>query len=114
MVASLPRPFLGLFLVEESTLHLAILPLQLAVLAHVLDGYGKVLGCALIGAGATRAAMQLTLLPQWLLFLPLLAVVVHSGFGLAVAMAVLAASTTLSALLFVRVWQREDWSSIEL
>ncbi len=113
-VALFPKAILGLFFVDQSTLVIAILPLQLAVFAHVLDGYSKIFGAALIGAGATRIAMQLTLLPQYLLLLPVLAVVVFAGYGLIAAMAIFLAATTLTALLFARVWQREQWRNIEL
>lgn len=113
-VAFTPKAILNLFIVDAGTLAIAVLPLQLAVFAHVLDGYGKVLGSALIGAGATKAAMQLTLLPQWLLLLPLIAISVFLGYGLNEAMGIFLASTAISALFFVYVWQREKWSSIEL
>jgi len=113
-VALFPQAILGLFFVDESTLDIAVIPLQLAVFAHVLDGYGKILGSALIGAGATKAAMQLTLLPQYLVLLPLLTISVFHGYGLSEAMAIFLGSTAISALLFAYVWQRGRWSSIEL
>jgi MATE family multidrug resistance protein len=113
-IAIFPQALLSLFLVDEGTLALAILPLQLAVFAHVLDGYGKVMGSALIGAGDTTAAMQLTLLPQWLLLLPLLSLSVFMGYGLKEAMGIFFVSTLISALLFAYIWQRERWSRIEL
>jgi MATE family, multidrug efflux pump len=113
-VAFFPRGILSLFLVDETTLALAILPLQLAVFAHVLDGYGKIVGSALIGAGATKTAMQFTLLPQWLLFLPLLALSVFVGYGLKEAMAIFFVSTAFSACLFAFVWQQEKWSNIAI
>lgn len=113
-VALFPHATLGLFFVDESTLALAIVPLQLAVFAHVLDGYGKIIGGALIGAGATRVVMQLTLLQQYLLLLPLLALSVFLGYGLIHAMAIFLVAVAVSALMFAGVWQRERWSRIEL
>lgn len=113
-VALFPQAILGLFFVDDSTLSIAIIPLQLAVVAHVLDGYGKVLGAALIGAGATKVAMRLTLLPQYLVLLPLLMISVFLGYGLSAAMVIFLGSTAASALLFAYVWQREGWRSIEL
>lgn len=114
LVALFPEAFLSLFLVDPGTVSIAILPLQLAVFAHVLDGYGKVLGSALIGAGATKTAMQLTLVPQWLLFLLPLAIAVFTGYGLVEAMGIFLTSTVVAALLFAYVWQRGHWRSIEL
>ena len=113
-IAVYPQLVLDLFFVEESTLMIAIAPLQLAVFAHVLDGYGKIVAGALIGAGDTKAAMRLTLLPQYLLLLPLLSVSVFLGYGLIAAMAIFLGSTAISALLFACVWQREKWTGIEV
>lgn len=113
-VALFPKTLLGLFLVDEGTLVIAVLPLQIAVFAHILDGYSKVLGSALIGAGATKSAMQLTLLPQWLLLLPWLASSVFLGYGLKEAMGIFLLSSAVSALLFAYVWQRESWSKIDI
>jgi len=109
-VAFFPQALLSLFLSDESTLILAIVPLQIAVFAHVLDGYRNVLGSALIGAGATITAMQLTVFPQWFVLLPLLSVSVFFDYGLNQAMWVLFMSTVLSAILIVCVWRRGKWS----
>lgn len=113
-VAFFPHPLLSLFLVDEATLALATLPLQLAVFAHIFDGYGKVVSSALVGAGATKTAMQLTLLPQWLLLLPLLAGSIFIGYGLSEAMGVFLVSSVISALLFALVWHREKWGNIKV
>lgn len=113
-IALFPQVILGIFFVDQSTLSIAIIPLQLAVFAHVLDGYGKILAGALIGAGDTKAAMRLTILPQYLILLPLLTISVFLGYGLSAAMAIFLGSTVISALLFAYVWQRERWSGIEV
>ena len=114
LVALFPRTLLSWFLVEEGTLALAIVPLQLSVFAHVLDGYTKVVASALIGAGATATAMRLTLLPQWMLMMPVLAASVFTGYGLASAMAIFLLSTVVATLLFVVVWHRERWAGIQV
>jgi len=114
LIASFPRPILGLFLADELTLAVAILPLQLAVFAHALDGYGKVFASSLVGAGATTAAMKLTVLPQWLLLLPALAACVTLGYGLSAAMGIFLVSTAIAALLFVYVWHRGRWANIQV
>ncbi len=109
-----PGHVLALFLNDPVTLLLATLPLQLAVIAHALDGYSKVMGSALIGAGATRTSMALTLAPQWLFFLPVLAFVVNLGAGLDLAVLTFLASTVVGALLAVAIWSRERWRGIEI
>ncbi|MGI9325057.1 MAG: MATE family efflux transporter [Pseudomonadales bacterium] len=108
-----PQIFLGAFFVEENTLRLAILPLQIGVLAHVITGYSNILGSALIGAGATRAVMLWSSLLQWLLFLPLLGLSVRLGYGLVEAFWVFLIYSILSALAFAAIWHRGKWSTIE-
>lgn len=113
-VALFPSTILRMFFIDDTAVSLAILPLQFAVFAHVLDGYGKVFGSALIGAGATPSALRLTLIPQWCLLLPLVAVSVFLGYGLNEAMMIFFFSTAIAALLFAYVWHLEKWSSIEV
>lgn len=113
-VAGFPTKVLGWFLLDEATLVLAVVPLQLAVFAHAFDGYGKVVGSALVGAGATKTAMWLTVLPQWGLLLPLLAISVSLGNGLAHAMGVVLMVAMVSALLFVWVWHAGRWGGVEV
>ncbi len=109
VIAVYPQPVLKLFFADAAAVTFAALPLQIALLAHVLDGYGKVLGSALIGAGATPSAMRLTVLPQWLLLLPALAIAVLSGHGLVAAMLIFCASTAIAALFSACTWQRGTW-----
>ena len=101
---------LALFISDGQTAAIAGLPLLLALLAHVLDGYGKVLAAALIGAGATRLAMTRSLLPQWLVLLPLLALC----SSLVAAMWVFVLATALTAMWLAWSWQREHWQGVRL
>ena len=105
---------LSLFLADPTTRVLATVPLQLAVVAHVMDGYAKILAGAMIGAGATRLALQLTLLPQYLLLLPMLAGVVWLGWGLASAMAIFLLVTAITAGLFAWQWHQRQWVGVVL
>jgi len=114
VIVFFPLPLLGLFFVDQGTVAITVIPLQLAVFAHVLDGYSKVLAGALVGAGATRIAMQLTLFPQYLILLPILAISVFVGFGLSVAMTIFLGASAITAMLFASAWHREKWNGIKL
>lgn len=114
VVLLFPQSILRLFFVDSGTLTIAIIPLQIAVVAHVLDGYGKIIAAALIGAGATQTAMRLTLLPQYLLLIPILGLTVFLGYGLSEAMLVFLGSSVISALLFACVWQRANWNAVKI
>lgn len=114
IIVVFPQVALGFFLVEAATLRLAVVPLQIGVLAHVILGYSSILGSALIGAGATKTVMVLTSLLQWVVFLPLVALSVYLGYGLDEALWIFFFYSTLSALVLAGIWQRERWSAIEI
>jgi len=67
----LAHPVLGVFLSNPETLQLAYLPMVLWALMISFDTAGMVLMNALIGAGDTRRSMWISLLWQWVFFLPL-------------------------------------------
>ena len=79
----LADPILGVFLTNPQTRELAYLPMVLWALMISFDTAGMVLMNALIGAGDTRRAMWISLIWQWLFFLPLAFLVGPVlGFGL--------------------------------
>jgi MATE family multidrug resistance protein len=67
----LAEPLLAVFLTNPQTRELAYLPMLLWALMISFDTAGMVLMNALIGAGDTRRAMWISLLWQWVFFLPL-------------------------------------------
>ena len=67
----LAEPLLAVFLTNPETRELAYLPMLLWALMISFDTAGMVLMNALIGAGDTRRAMWISLLWQWVFFLPL-------------------------------------------
>jgi putative MATE family efflux protein len=79
----LANPILGVFLTNPETRQLAYLPMVLWALMISFDTAGMVLMNALIGAGDTRRSMWISLIWQWLFFLPLAFVIGPIlGFGL--------------------------------
>ena len=108
----LPQSVLGFFFTDPATVALAALPLVLGLGGHVFDGYNKMIGAALIGAGDTTSPMVAGFLLQWLVFLPVLAWGVLSGWGLTTAMWWFFAYTALSAVVLAAVWSRGRWRQI--
>ncbi len=110
-----PDVILRIFLHEPLTLDIARGPLQLVGATIGIDAVGMVLMNALIGAGAVRASMLVSIGTQWLIFLPI-AYVLGPVLGLGL-MAIWAAQVSyrgLSALVFAHLWRRGAWSSIEV
>lgn len=105
-----PEALLGLFLHDTELLAMGRLPLQITALMVVLDAAAIVLGQALLGAGAHRTVMKVTLGMQWLVFLPLawwVGVVLEQG--LLGIWWVQLGYRCLNSLGFVFIWQRRHW-----
>ena len=74
-----------------------------------------VLTQALLGAGAARTVMAVSLGNQWLLFLPLAYLLGPVlGCGLLAIWALYMLQRGFASLLFALMWQRRDWARIEL
>lgn len=66
----LPRLWLGTLLNDPAAAALGVLPLVMLGLVQPFDAVGSVLSQSLLGAGAVRAVMLLSVALQWGLFLP--------------------------------------------
>src|SRR5713101_6364829 len=83
IVVVAPRSTLGLFIADQTTIDLAAAPLSMLALGMSVDAFGRILGFALRGAGATRLVTAVAFVLQWGVQLPLAWLVgVHLGFGL--------------------------------
>jgi MATE family multidrug resistance protein len=110
-----PDVILRIFLHEPLTLDIARGPLRLVGATIAIDAVGMVLMNALIGAGASRTSMLVSICTQWLLFLPV-AYVLGPVLGLGL-MAIWIAQVSyrgLSALIFAHLWRRGSWASIKV
>jgi len=106
----MPEPILSIFFTDESLVQLGRLPLQITGLMIVLDAAALVLAQALMGAGAQRTVMLLTLGMQWLLFLPLAWWVgIWLGYGLVGVWLSQLFYRLLNSSSFLWVWQRRRW-----
>ncbi|USZ51834.1 MATE family efflux transporter [Halomonas sp. DN3] len=114
-MALMPEAVLGLFLHDPELIALGVDPLRLTALMIVLDAAALVFTQALLGAGANRTVMQLTLTGQWLVFLPLAWWFgVHEGFGLAGIWWCQLGYRALNSLCFAVIWQRRRWQSLKV
>jgi len=108
-------PLLGVFLTNPETRQLAYLPMILWALAIGLDTSGMVLMNSLIGAGDTRRSMWVSVIAQWVFFLPLAYVVGPVlGFGLLGVWVVNVLYRTGQAIASARLWADRRWAEIKL
>ncbi|NVK44626.1 MAG: MATE family efflux transporter [Oceanospirillaceae bacterium] len=111
----MPDLILSLFLKDAHLIDLARLPLQITGLAICLDAASLVLTQALLGAGANRLVMLVTVGGQWFFYLPLAWLVGPTlGFGLTGIWLVQLVHRSVSSLVFIGIWQRRQWAEISL
>lgn len=114
-MALFPDLVLQPFLHTEAALETARWPLRLVGLLIAFDGVGLVLMNALLGAGANRTVMVISVAFQWVLFLPAAFVMGPLlGFGLLPIWIAQLAYRSVQSVAFVILWRRKDWTSIEV
>ena len=111
----LADPLLGVFLTNPDTRQLAYWPMILWALVIGFDTSGMVLMNALIGAGDTRRSMWISVIAQWIFFLPLAFIAGPMlGFGLLGVWVVNAVYRAGQAVACVHQWKARHWAGIEI
>jgi len=112
---TMPGLLLGAFIHDPATLALAQWPMRVAGALIPIEGVSMVLMMALQGAGATRTTMTVSVLTQWLIFLPLAYLIGPGlGFGLLAIWLVQGGYRFLSAFIYAGLWARGRWSVIKV
>ena len=115
VVIPLAHPILAFFLTNPETQQLAYWPFVLWALLISIDTAGMVLMNGLIGAGDTRRAMWISVLWQWLFFLPLAYVAGPvMGLGLLGVWVVNGIYRTAQSVNTATAWAGRKWASIEI
>lgn len=114
-MALAPDWVLSVFQLDVETQQLARLPLQIVGLTIGFDGIGLVLQHALLGAGASRSTMVISIALQWFLFLPVAYIVGPVlGYGLMGIWIAQIGYRGLQALVFAWRWHLGSWSQIRV
>lgn len=108
-------PLLGIFLSNPETRQLAYWPMILWALAIGFDTTGMVLMNALIGAGDTRRSMWISVVAQWIFFLPFAFIAGPVlGFGLLGVWVMNGIYRVGQAVVCVQHWSGRHWAGIKL
>ena len=111
----LANPILGVFLTNPETRQLAYLPMVLWASVIAFDTMGMVLMNALIGAGDTRRSMWISVIWQWVFFLPLAYLVGPAlGYGLLGVWIVNGIYRTGQAINTATQWAGRKWTHIRI
>lgn len=110
-----PELLLGVFIHDPETMAVARFPMRLVGLGMAVEGLGMVMMHSLLGAGDTRRVMQVAVLAQWALFLPLAYLVGPVlGFGLTFIWCMQVGYRAAMAGVFTHFWVRGDWARIKV
>jgi Na+-driven multidrug efflux pump len=110
-----PDLMLRVFLHDPETIALARFPLRLLGATMALETLGTVLLNALMGAGASKIVMVVSISLQWGIFLPVayfLGPVL--GLGLSAVWAGQVGYRLLQALVFAGIWKSERWIDLKV
>ena len=109
------EPLLGVFLTNPETRQLAYLPMILWALSIGFDTMGMVLMNAMIGAGDTRRSMWISVIAQWVFFLPVAYVVGPLlGLGLLAVWIVNGLYRVGQAIACIQQWAGRHWAGIKI
>lgn len=112
---SAPDLILGIFLHEPDLIALGRLPVIFTGFMVLNEALVMILSQALLGAGAAALVMRVTVLTQWLLFLPLAWLLgPWAGQGLLAVWILYGAQRMLNAAIFSYYWVKRDWQRITI
>ena len=108
-------PLLEIFISEPETIALASLPLKMVGWFMAFDGIGLILMNALLGVGAARTVMKVSIVSQWLFFLPIAWLVgPYWGGGLIAVWIAQFVYRAIQAGIFAGLWHRAHWQHIKV
>ncbi|MCF6226709.1 MAG: MATE family efflux transporter [Xanthomonadales bacterium] len=115
ILALIGHPFLSIFLTNPETLELAYIPLMITAAIIAIDLMGIAMMSALLGAGDTMTPMRISIIGQWLFFLPLAWLVGPIlGYGLLGVWLIQAIYRLAQAIMFICTWHRGEWGKIKI
>ncbi len=111
----IPEILLGAFLHEPEPIAIGVTPLRLVGVGIMVDALGLVLMNALQGAGATKTTMKVSLIMQWLIFLPLAYLMGPVlGLGLTAIWLAQVLYRGIQTGIYVWLWNRRGWTMIKV
>ena len=110
-----PSWVLGLFVSDPVLIKQGILPLQITGISISLEVTALVLTQALLGAGANKQVMKISLGLQWFFFLPIAWFVGPMlGFGLVGIWMTQTVQRILLSCVFAHLWNKKNWITIKI
>ncbi len=111
LISLFPQVLLSVFIVDPATISVAVTPLRLSGVNILVIGFVTIMSAALVGAGAAKTSLVLTLIIQWCLTLPLQWILgIYLGYGLLGIVFGFLIAYSIGSVVVVYIWHREGWS----
>lgn len=111
----LPEQILSVFLHDPALIEMGRIPVIITGLMVLTEAVVMIFSQALLGAGAATLVMRVTVLSQWLVFLPLAWLFgPWAGYGLLAVWLLHGFQRALNAMIFSYYWVKRDWQCIKL
>jgi putative MATE family efflux protein len=111
-VAVFPEFFLGIFVHDPATIAVGALALRIAAAGMFFDVFGMVIMNAHFGAGAASRVTVISVVMQWVIFLPAAYFIgVVWGLGLTAVWIGQFVYRTLQTVLFIASWKQGTWAN---
>jgi Na+-driven multidrug efflux pump len=111
----LPEQILSVFLHDPALIEMGRIPAIITGLMVLTEAVVMIFSQALLGAGAATLVMRVTVLSQWLVFLPLAWLFgPWAGYGLLAVWLLHGFQRALNAMIFSYYWVKRDWQCIKL
>lgn len=115
ILVAAPEAILGIFLHEPALIELGRIPVIFTGMMVLNEALVMILSQALLGAGAATLVMRVTVLTQWLIFLPLAWLAgPWAGYGLLSVWVLYGGQRMINAAIFSYYWIKRDWQTIKL
>lgn len=110
-----PEFLISIFIKDPLTIAAAAWPMRLSGMSMCFEAMGLILMNSLLGAGATKKVMFVSILLQWFLFLPLCYFLVPiSGGGLLMIWTFFVGYRGLQSFIFLGMWRKSAWANINV
>jgi multidrug resistance protein, MATE family len=115
LLAMFPRIVLGVFLTDPYAVEMAVTPLRMTGLTVCGDAVSLTMQNALLGVGDAKRVACVSILSQWVLFLPSAYIaVVWFNCNLTVVWSLYVAYRFVQGIVYASIWRRGEWSKIRL
>ena len=110
-----PDAVLGLFVQDPALIELGRGPLQITAIFIGLDAAGIILSQALLGAGAAKTVMKISITLQWGFFIPMAYLIGPAlGYGLLGIWIFQLIQRFLQAIIMLKQWRSRSWATITI